>query len=196
MSYPVQLFDFTSEENKSEAIKFLQDLNKTTTKAFGNTVPGEKISEFHKFKNVPKYLKTLTESTIKKITNELPTGKFRWGGSIGLYGRKNGTIIKKSKDPFYRLIIHVGPNEVYNLREANSSEEKGKKTNQNWNPVVLSYCYGLLMSPQAVQTTDVKVRMQPIREKLPQNLEPLVPKIRTRNYMRITVTVDLFVDTD
>lgn len=183
MAYPIRLFDLQTEEGKMEGTKFLLNLDKTLTKLFGKVSPQEKLSKFHKFDEIPDYLKELAEKSIKEIVKQLPEGDLKWKGTLGIYGRKDHTTIKRDNNLIYRMIINIGDSEVYYI--------DGEGFNE---PVVLPNCYTLLFSPIMIDKVDIKVKADPIRKNLSSKISQFVPKIKGRNYMRSTIVIDLLAD--
>ena len=190
MAYPIQLFDFSTDEGKQEGTEFLISLDKAMTKAFGIVETAEKLKKIHRYKpeDVPEFLKKIGDKSIDKIlhppdpeksseTPSKPVGV--WRATIGIYGRKNGTMIKRDSNVLYRIVINVGSNEVYYLNGLDFKMEG----------VVLPNGYALLCSPQLVENNDIKVESNPIRKLTPELLKFLT-KIKERKYIRSTVILD------
>jgi len=183
MAYPIRLFDFQTEEGIKSGNLFLLNLDKTLTTTFGKIVSQEKLAKFHKFDTVPEYLKDLAEKSMVEIVKELPNGKLTWKGTVGVYGRKDYTVIKKENDLLYRIIINIGDTEVYNIEGVEFNE-----------PVVLPTGYALLCSPAMIDKVDIKVKSDPIRKNLSDKILQFVPKIKGRKYMRCTIVLDLLME--
>jgi hypothetical protein len=186
MAYPIQLFDFQTEQGRSEGTKFLQSLDKTVTELFGIIQPGDKVKEYHKWTtdDLPEYLKQLGTQSIQQILKQVPEGDMKWTGNIGVFGRKTGTTIKKQDNVLYRIIINIGNPEIYYLQGENFNDE----------PAVLPNGYALLCSPIMIDKIDIKVKSDPIRKGLKSSLVGVVPKIRSRKYLRSTIVLDLPAD--
>lgn len=183
MAYPIKLFDFQTEEGRLQATTFLQNLDKTLTDLFGIVQPTDKLKKYHKFtdENLPQFLKDLGTRGVKEIVKELPGGTLKWRGTLGVYGRKAGSVIKKNKGIVYRMIVHIGETEVYYFDGEGLNNE----------PTVLPNCFALLCSPVMIDKINIKVRSEPIRKGMEPKLAELVPKIRSRKYMRATIVLDL-----
>lgn len=180
MAYPIRLFDFQSSEGRKSAEPFLVDLDKTLGDLFGKLDPKDNLRKFHTFtpELFPNYLKELGEKTLKEILKQLPEGKLNWKASIGVYGRKDYSTIKSKRGLIYRIIINIGDTEVYYFDQRND-------------PIALPNGYALLVSPDLIDKTDIKVKSDPIRKILSTELQEIVPKIRPRQYMRCTIVLDL-----
>ena len=184
MAYPIRLFDFQSEAGKQAGTEFLYGLDKTLTELFGTVPTQDKTRKFHKFEEVPEYLVKIGEESVRKILKDLPKGNLQWQGSVGIYGRKVGSTIKKSDGLLYRLVIHLGSTEIYSLMGDAFGGE----------PVVLPNGWALLCSPVMIDNVDIKVDSQPIRKNLAPHLQEFVSKIRARDYMRSVIVLDLLLD--
>jgi len=183
MAYPVQLFDFVSKEGKEKSGEFLSSLNQELKSVFGNIPTKDHMKYVHRWsaEDLPDFLQTVgTEATLK-ILKKVPEGELRWRGSVGIYGRKNGSVIKRTDDILYRVIIHLGTIEAYYLDGEGFPHE----------PVVLPNGYALLCSPVMVGDIDIKVNRGPIQKNLEPQVAQYVSKIRPRNYLRSTIVLDL-----
>jgi len=183
MAYPIRLFDFQTEEGMKNGTQFLINLDGTITQLFGKVLPQEKISKFCSFDSVPIYLTELAEKSIKEIVKQLPEGDLQWKGSLGVYGRKDHTTVKRANDLIYRMIINIGDSEVYHI--------EGEGFNE---PVVLPNGYALLLSPAMIDKVDIKMKSDPVRKNLSSKVAQFVPKIKGRNYMRSTIVLGLSSD--
>lgn len=183
MAYPIQLFDFQTEEGRNEGTLFLQNLDQTLTSLFGIVQINDTASQFHKWDNdsLPDYLKTLATGSVEKMLKQLPEGEMKWRGTVGVYGRKRGSVIKREDDLLYRIIINFGDIEIYYLDGEGFNNE----------PAVLPNGYALLCSPVMIDKIDIKVRREPLRKNLDPKLAGMVPKIRARKYLRSTIVLDL-----
>jgi len=183
MAYPIRIFDFQSEEGRTEGKKFLHDLDKTMTALCGKIQSDEKLRKFHKFntEELPEYMKSIAERAVKDVVKQLPEGELKWKGTLGLYGRKQGSVIKREKGLFYRIVINMGDPEIYYVEGEGLNKE----------PVVLPNGYALLCSPSMIDKVDLKVRKEPHRKKLDPKLKGIIPVIRSRNYIRSTIVLDL-----
>ena len=186
MAYPIKLFDFQTEEGRKNGVAFLQSLDKNLTELFGTVPKTETQRQFHKWdvNQVPSYLTDLAIKSVKDVLKKLPEGEMKWKGSVGLYGRKTGSAIKREGNILYRIIINLGDIEVYSLEGDGFSGE----------PVALPNGYALLCSPVMIDRIDIKVQKDPIRKNLNSKLVGLVPKIRSKNYLRSTIVLDLLMD--
>ena len=190
MAYPIRLFDFSTDEGKTKGTEFLLNLDKTLVGLFGRTVPDEKLRKFHKYNTgeLPEFIREVGEHAVKEVVKELPQGELKWKGTIGLYGRKTGSLIKKEKDLVYRMIINIGDTEIYYMTG------EGNNGGLNNEPSVLPHGYALLCSPVMIDKVDFRVKPDPHRKNLPKKLVGLVPKIRMPKYMRCTIVLDLLMD--
>lgn len=186
MAYPIKLFDFQTKEGQLEGMAFLQHFDKNLTDLFGIVKKSETQRQLHRWKEneVPSYLTDLATKSIQDILKQLPEGEMKWKGSVGIYGRKTGSVIKKESNLLYRMIINLGDIEVYNL----------DGDGFNGNPVALPNGYALLCSPVMIDKVDIKVQKDPIRKTLDKKLIGIVPKIRNKKYLRSTVTLDLLME--
>ncbi len=186
MAYPVKLFDFETIEGCKEGTKFLQKFDKNLTALFGIIQPTDKQRKFHSWETgkVPKYLTTLATNIIQKILTQLPGGELKWKGTVGVYGRKSGSVIKREENILYRMIINLGPTEIYYLNGDTYNSE----------PAALLNGYSLICSPVIIDNIDIKVRREPFRKNLDKRLIGFVPKIRGRKYLRSTIVLDLLLD--
>lgn len=182
MAYPLRLFDINDEEDKRKATKFYQTLSQLHTDLFGVIHINDKVNKYHSWdtSETPQFLKTLATETILKVVKELPEGELKLKGSVGVYGRKVGSVIKKSENILYRIIINIGSTEVYFL-EADSGPD----------PLILIDGYALICSPAIIDKVNIKVMGNPIRKNLSPNIAHLIPKIRERDYMRSTIVIDM-----
>ena len=187
MAYPIKLFDFQSEDGRIEGTKFLTDLDKTLTELFGLVQPDEKLKVFHKFntEELPSFIKDVAEKGVISITKKLPGGSLNWKGTMGMYGRKTGTTVKKEKGLVYRMIINIGDTEVYYL---DGEGLNGERFNE---PTILPNGYALLCSPGMIDKVNIKVMSNPHRKNFDPKMKGLVSKIRPRKYMRLTLVLDL-----
>ncbi len=184
MAYPIKLFDFQSKEGQEAGTEFLFALDKTLTESLGIVPKGDKIKKFHKWETVPEFLVDLGNESVQKILKDLPEGELRWEGSVGIYGRKSGSTVKRKDGVLYRLVIHLGSTEVYRLMgEAFEGE-----------PIVLPNGWALLCSPVMVDNVDIRVEGNPIRKNLDARTLEFVSKIRPRDYLRSTIVLDLMLD--
>ena len=189
MAYPLQLYDFSRSEDK----KFLIKLDLNMTRLFGKIDPSDKIKCFSKFNsdNIPRFLIDAGEKALSKIMENNPIAEHipeinkKWKATIGMYGRKNGSVIKKEKDILYRLVINIGDPEVYYLN--------GQTDDQYYDiePIVLFNGYAILLSPSGAENLDIKVFNDPIRND--KRILNQLPRIRNRKYMRCTIVLDLLV---
>lgn len=186
MAYPIRLFDFSTDEGKTEGTEFLMNLDKTLMGLFGKTFLDEKLRKFHKYNEMelPEFLKDLAEKSVKKVVKELPGGELKWKGTVGLYGRKKGSVIKREKDLVYRMIINIGDTEIYYLNGDRLSNE----------PSVLPNGYALLCSPVMIDEVDIKVKPDAHRKNMPKKFIGMVSKIRAPKYMRCTIVLDLLME--
>ena len=186
MAYPIKLFDFQTDEGRKSAVEFLQQLDKELTQTFGIVAKKETQRQFHRWDagKVPAFLTALAEKSVLDILKKLPGGEMKWKGSVGIYGRKTGSMIKREADVMYRLIINFGDVEVYSLDGDGFNGE----------PVALPNGYALLCSPVMIDKIDVRVQKEPIRKTLDKKLAGLVPKIRGKDYLRSTIVLDLLMD--
>lgn len=186
MAYPIKLFDFQSEEGREAGTEFLQHLDKNLTDLFGIVKPTENQRQFHKWEvgKVPTYLTDLGTNSVERILKQLPEGEMKWKGSVGIYGRKRGSIIKKENNILYRIVINLGDIEVYHLDGEGFDRE----------PVALPNGYALLCSPMMIDEIDIKVDRNPFRKDMDPKLEGIVPKIRSRQYLRSVIVLDLVTD--
>lgn len=191
MAYPIQLFDFQTPEGLKEGNEFIDKLSQSLT--FGPIKSGEKINYFHKWSEVPDFLTELGNKNINKMLGTLSNTNEKtneqqiydgWVATVGVYGRKNGTVIKRSENILYRLIINLGSTEIYYLYGGPGDEFQAE-------PVVLPNGYALLCSPAMIDNVDIKVNPNPIRKNLDPKLVPIVSKIRERDYIRTTIVLDL-----
>jgi len=178
MAYPIKLFDETAEDGMKKILDFLKNLDKTLTDLFGIISKEEKTRKYHKWEvnTVPDFLIDIAKDSVLKIMKKLPAGDMKWKGTVNVCGRKTGSLIKSEKDVLYRLIIHIGETEIYQLDN---------------NPVALPNGYGLLCSPSVIENAEIRVSNEPIRKKLDKELIGLVPKIRSKEYIRSTIVLDL-----
>lgn len=188
MAHPIQLFNFYSEdeEEKQRCESFLLKLDAHLNSLFGTIkANNDKMREYHTWDEgeVPKYLSDIGTESVQKIVKDIK-GDLKWTGSVALCGRKTGTTIKKTKDVLYRIILHFGPPEIYGLHGNGFDNE----------PVVLPNGWALLCSPVLIDNVDVKVNGNPIRKDLNPDQAAFVSKIRLKDYMRITVTLNLLID--
>lgn len=185
MAYPLQIFDFQNPETKEKSDEFLLNMDSHITSMFGMVKPADNMKMHHKWDvgEVPKYLTEIGEESVKKILKNIK-GDLKWTGSFNINGRKTGTIVKKNDDILYRIILHLGPPEVYHICGNGFNNE----------PVVLPNGWGLLCSPVSIDNIDIKVFGNPIRKYLKPELLQFVNKIRPRNYMRFTVVLNLLAD--
>lgn len=186
MAYPIRLFDFSTIEGKTEGTQFLMNLDKTLVELFGKTFHDEKLRKFRKYdcNDLPDYLKELGEKSVKKVVKELPGGELKWKGTVGMYGRKTGSMIKREKGMVYRMIINIGDTEIYYLNGDRLSNE----------PSVLPNGYALLCSPVMIDEVDIRVKPDAHRKNLPKKLVGVVSKIRSPKYMRCTIVLDLLME--
>lgn len=184
MAYPIRLFDFETETGKEAGTAFLFGLDSTLTELFGPVSTQDKTRKFHKFDEVPDYLVKIGEKSVQKILKDLPKGDLKWEGSVGIYGRKVGSTIKRSEGLLYRLVIHLGSTEIYRMMGETFGGE----------PVVLPNGWALLCSPVMIDNVDIKVDGSPIRKNMEPHLSEFVSKIRARDYMRSTIVLDLLLD--
>lgn len=200
MAYPIQLFDF--DKDKDAMSEFYKSLDECITQTFGQVLIADKIKKYCKWESVdtPEFLKELATKSMSKIldknsqtnlensqtkTIDIINGG-KWNGSIGVYGRKVGSVIKKAENILYRIIINAGCLEVYSL------EGEGLKEQQ-----ILTDGYALLCSPMVIDKIDIKVQHNPIRKdlsRLQPSVRKSVPKIRDRTYMRTTIVLDFVQD--
>ncbi len=186
MAYPIKLFDFQSEEGRKAGTEFLQHLNKTLTDLFGIIKISENQRQFHIWdvNKVPTYLTDLGTSSVERILKQLPEGEMKWKGTVGIYGRKRGSVIKKENNILYRIVINMGDIEVYHLDGEGFDSE----------PVALPNGYALLCSPIMIDKIDIKVDKNPFRKNMDPKMKGIVPKIRARQYMRSVIVLDLMID--
>lgn len=183
MAYPIKLFDFQTEEGRLTGTTFLHDLDKTLTSQFGIIQPVEKLKKFHKFDtdDLPKFLKEIGNRGVMEVVKKLPEGSLNWKGTVGLYGRKTGSVIKKENDIVYRMIINIGDTEIFYINGEGLKDE----------PVILPNGYALLCSPGMIDKVDIKVKREPHRKGLTNEMKELIPLIRARKYTRSTIVLDL-----
>ena len=187
MAYPIKLFDFETEEGRKNSEIFLLDLDKTLTTWFGIIQVEEKIHKTMKIKSdaTPQYLINIGNNAVKNIVKnsplDIPEENRKWEITIGVYGRKDGSVVKKSNDVLYRMIVNIGDPEIYNLSGSEFNNE----------PVVLPNGYALLMSPLSITDLDIKVYSNPVRKNINPKIAKFVSKIRPRKYMRTTIVLDL-----
>ena len=186
MAYPIKLFEYETEEGRTEANSFLQSVDQMLTELFPNNKKNDTMRLYHRWETseLPDYLKDIGTNSIQKIIKQLPEGEMKWKGSVGLYGRKTGSVIKREDNLLYRIIINLGDMEIYYLDGDGFTNE----------PAVLPNCYALLCSPVMIDKVDIKVRRDAIRKNLNPKLASMVPKIRARNYMRSTIVLDLLME--
>lgn len=151
MAYPIKLFDFQTNEGRTEGNAFIQHLDKSFLELFIETKTDEKLNKYHKFAKdeVPSYLIKIGEKCIMEIMKKLPDGDMKWQGSLGAHGRKVGTVIKKGNGILYRMIINMGDTEIYHLDGGGLKNE----------PVILPNGYALLCSPIMIDKVDIKVNV-------------------------------------
>lgn len=186
MAYPVKLFDFTTPEGERVGRLFLSRLDEELTNRWAITERSEHIKKYVSWsqtQDVPQFLKDLATQALLKVINQLPGGELKWQGSMGLYGRKDGSVIKRRDDIVYRLVINVGSTEVYYVTGNGHNE-----------PVAVPNGYALICSPQIISQADIKVNANPMRKNLPKEMSQFVEKIRLKDYMRLTVVLDLPLD--
>jgi hypothetical protein len=180
---PIKLFN-----NKEEREEFVK--NVYNTELFSDIIDtGEKMRTTVSGKDVPEWLENIGEKNLelilKYIPEDLQPKNKVWSYIIGRYGRKSGTTIKK-KELLFRMIIHIGSTEIYNLTGGQLEGES----------VVLPDGYALLLSPGAVEDNNLIVYSNPVRKNAkPENIR-LAGKIRPRNYDRCTIVLDLSYDTE
>ncbi len=184
MAYPIKLFDFQSKEGQETGTKFLFNLDKTLTESLGVVAKGDKVKKFHQWNTVPEFLVELGNNSVLKILKDLPEGTLKWEGSVGIYGRKSGSTIKRKDGVLYRLVIHFGSTEVYRLMGPAFGGE----------PIVMPNGWALLCSPVMVDNVDIKVDGNPIHKNLDAKTLEFVSKIRPRDYLRSTITLDLMLE--
>lgn len=176
MAYPIKLFD-----NNDDYKIFLSNVS-TLTELFGPIHSRDKIRRTFDIDPLPEYLidlgNNIIKNTMKDMGDIIP--EKTWQSKIGIYGRKDGTVIKKSDNILYRIIINIGETEVYNIC--------GSQINE---PVVLPDGYALLMSPTITEDVDIKVSNNPVRKNIDPKISEFVPKIRSRKYLRYTIILDL-----
>lgn len=189
MAYPIQLFDAYTDDGKFLAKEFFYALDKTLTETFGLIQQTEDTKKFAKLAEAPEFLKKIAHKSLKDILKQDKQIKALieskdtfspWKATIGSYGRKVSTMIKRDPTVLYRLVINVGDVEVYQLDSEMFKE-----------PAVLPNTYALLCSPTMVASTDLKVQADPHRKNLSKDILSMVPRIRPRNYMRCTIVLDL-----
>lgn len=183
MAYPIQLFDFKTEEGRTEGTQFLHSLDTTLSDLFGIVQPADNTRQFNKWdtESLPDYMKDLANKSVQKIVKKLPEGEMKWRGTVGIYGRKKGSVIKREDNLLYRIIINLGDIEIYYLDGEGLNNE----------PAVLPNGYALLCSPAMIDKIDIKVNRDPFRRNLDPKLVGMVPKIRARKYLRSTIVLDL-----
>jgi len=187
MAYPIKLFDYNTIEGKKDTEAFIKNLDTTLTGLFGIIKPVEKIHKVAKISSdiIPKYLSELGNKAVNEIMKGVPGMENLetkdWKASIGVYGRKDGSMVKKEKDVLFRMIINIGSIEIYNL----CGEEFGNEQ------VVLPNGYALIISSPTTEDLDVKVRNNPIRDV--SKFKDIISKIRPRIYMRSMIVLDLMV---
>lgn len=183
MAHHIRLFDFQTPNGKADGLQFLKNLDGTLGELFGTVQPEENLKKFSRLNKIPDYLTELAVKELKKVVKKLPEGTMQWKGTIGVYGRKVGSITKRDKDVLYRMVINIGDTEVYYL--------DGEKMNE---PAVLPNVYALLCAPSVTENVDIKVRSDPHRKGLSNDLLQMIPRIRGRKYMRCTIVLDLLSD--
>jgi hypothetical protein len=186
MAYPIKLFDFQTEEGRKTGYEFLKKLDQNLTQLFGIVKKQETQRQLHRWKEgeVPSYLTDLAIKSVQDVLKQLPQGEIKWRGSVGIYGRKTGSIIKREKDLLYRIVINLGDIEIYHLDGDDFNGE----------PVVLPNGYALLCSPVMIDKIDIKVQKDPIRKAMDPKFIGMVPKIRGKDYLRSTIVLDLLLD--
>ena len=79
------------------------------------------------------------------------------------------------------MIINIGDTEIFYINGEGLKDE----------PVILPNGYALLCSPGMIDKVDIKVRREPHRKGLTNEMKELIPLIRARKYMRSTIVLDL-----
>lgn len=102
------------------------------------------------------------------------------GITVGQYGRKSGTSLNTPSSATLRLVIHLGPTEVYYLTTESYKDR----------PLILQSGQGVALSTVMGQTSELKVYPDPIRVLNNKNLQAQLPKIRPKPYMRYTLVLD------
>ena len=102
------------------------------------------------------------------------------GVTVGQYGRKSGTSLNTPSSATLRLVIHLGPTEVYYLTTESYKDR----------PLILQSGQGVALSTVMGQTSELKVYPDPIRVLNNKNLQAQIPKIRPKPYMRYTLVLD------
>jgi hypothetical protein len=183
MAYPVKLFDFGTPEGEQKGKEFLSSIDPLLFEVFGHVDASDHIKKHVSWSTdeVPHFLKTLATEHLVNVIKKLPEGELKWSGTMGMYGRKDGTVIKRSDKILYRMVINIGSTEIYHLSNQQNMS----------NPIVLPNGYALLLSPEMICSADVRVHNNPIRKDLSQDIAKFVEKIRLKDYLRLTIVLDL-----
>ncbi len=186
MAYPIKIFDLQTEDGRKTGFEFLKKFDKNLTEIFGTVKKQDTQRQLHRWKEgeIPSYLTDLAIKAVQDVLKQLPQGEMKWRGSVGIYGRKTGSIIKREKDLLYRIVINLGDIEIYHLDGDDFNGE----------PVVLPNGYALLCSPVMIDRADIKVQKDPIRKSMDPKFIGMVPKIRGKDYLRSTIVLDLLMD--
>ena len=97
---------------------------------------------------------------------------------VGNYGRKGGATYTGTQEQYFRIFLHLGSPEVYYL-DTETVKEK---------PLALLDGNGFIISGTHYAQSSVVVYQDPIR--LDSSVRDKVPKIRPRDYSRITLIYD------
>lgn len=106
------------------------------------------------------------------------------GIHIGDYSRKAGWRYQPCKHPYFRIVLHFGPPEIYYI---DSTDRKDY-------PIAVLNGEGLIIPSTSSQSTFITVYKDPIRIVYDQKVQDKVPKIRPRQYNRITLVYDFEID--
>lgn len=104
---------------------------------------------------------------------------------LSAFKRKTGYIFRNTKEPYYRIIIHIGDNEVYTVRNDTDDYQ-----------IALQDGFGVLLGPVQTMSTVLMVHSEPIRTRVQDNLQHMIPKIRPRDYFRTNIVIDFTIDYD
>ncbi len=176
MAYPLQLVDWETDEGK----EFILKLDNTISDLFGKIKVGEKTRLFKKLDEVPDYLTELANKGLDEIIKEGAPENRPWKASIGVYGRKVGTTIKRDPSVLYRCILNIGSTEVYDV-----------VSDEGFDQVVLPNGFAVVLSPMVIESCDIKVLANPIRNHINHRYKDFVTRIRLKDYIRMTVVLDL-----
>ena len=162
--------------DRENSIEFFVNLQQKSDELFGQIESGEKLNKFHRFEKVPEFLTNLFEEKIKEFEGE-------WKGTIGVYGRKNGTTVKPSVNPnVIRFVLNIGATEVFRLL--------GTNFDQN---IVLANGWSLVLDPVISSDLIIKVSPNSIRSGYSEDIYKLVQKIKPRQYLRYNIVLDFHI---